>query len=189
MSATYEKYGFYRIDISYVKYLHSIDSQVHYDPSDPQYDRKPYLGIVADIGGHKYCIPLTSGKSRHLNWYNVTEHNYVVYENVVLSEIHPKDVYRRIKNTELYKKIIAVLEIRKMIPICEGLYTYIDFPSENDQDYRNLLEKEYRFLKPLKDKILHKAERLYELQARTGKIKDCYCNFRILEQAFKEYNQ
>ena len=49
------------------------------------------------------------------------------------------------------------------------------------------VEKEYRFLKPMKDTILKKAAELYSKQKATGKIESCYCNFNILEAAYNEY--
>ena len=41
-------------------------------------------------------------------------------------------------------------------PINNQLCTYIDFSNESNQNYKALLEKEYRFLKPLKNTILIK---------------------------------
>jgi protein AbiQ len=130
---------------------------------------------------------LTSAKSRHLGWANISKHNIVIYEMVDKSEIHKKDVCKRIGTTDTYKKIMAVLEIRKMIPINEYLCTFIDFESESDKEYKALLEKEYRFLKPMKDSILKKANEIYLKQKETGVIESCYCNFDILETAYQEY--
>lgn len=52
---------------------------------------------------------------------------------------------------------------------------------------KDLLEKEYFFLKPYRDDILEKAEVLYKRQMSTGIIKPCYCNFKLLEEAYNNY--
>lgn len=186
MEVQFDKFGFYKVNMDYLKFLNSKDSQVFYE-NTVEYEKKPHLGILIGINGMEYCIPLTSAKPRQLGWANVSKHNIVVYEVVTQAELHQNDVYKKIGNTNTYKKILAVLEIRKMIPIDSSLYSYIDFNSVSDLQYQDLLEKEYRFLKPLKPSILKKAEELYNKQKSTGVIESCYCNFNILESAYKEY--
>lgn len=185
MNTEFEKFGFYKVNIDYVKYLSSKDGQVFYDGC-PNYVRKPFLGLLTNVGGYTYCIPLTSAKQRQLNWSNITEHNYIIYENVKHSELHQNDVYKKI-SSELYKKVLAVLEIRKMIPVSIDLCEYIDFNKETDERYKDLLDKEYNFLKPYKNDILEKAESLYNKQIESKVVKSCYCNFKLLEAALKEY--
>ena len=65
-----------------------------------------------------------------------------------------------------------------MIPIDDSLCQYIDFSYENDLTYKDLLEKEYQFLKSLKNDILIKAIDLYDKQIQTNTIKSCYCNLK-----------
>jgi hypothetical protein len=55
MDISYEKYGFYTIDIDYVKYLHSKDTEVFYS-REMGYGKKPYLGLIANLNGFTYCI-------------------------------------------------------------------------------------------------------------------------------------
>ncbi len=188
MEAIYKDYGFYKIDVQYVKYLNSLDSQVYYENS-LNYDRKPYLGLILHLGKYNYCIPITSSKKRHLAWKNVTEHNYLIYEIIQQSEIHLNDIYKQIANTNQFKKILAVLEIRKMIPVDDTVCEHIDFTSIQDLKYKDLLEKEYNFLKPLRLDILKRADVLYNKQIESGQIGIgiCYCNFNILENGFCEY--
>ncbi|WP_338633829.1 type III toxin-antitoxin system ToxN/AbiQ family toxin [Sporomusa ovata] len=185
MDIKYDNFGFYKINIDYVKYLHSKDSQVFYD-NTPDYSRKPYLGLITQLGGYKYCMPLTSAKPRQLGWANITEHNYVIYEYIASSEIHVNDVYKQV-GTDKFKKLLSVLEIRKMIPVDDTLYDFFDFSRIADTKYKDLLEKEYNFLKSFKNDILNKAEMLYHKQINTNNIKPCYCNFKLLETAFSQY--
>lgn len=85
MKLQYKDYGFYKINLDYLKYLHAVDDQVFYK-EDKNYDRKPHLGLLVDIDKYTYCIPLTSAKPRHLGWQNITEHNYIIYEIVGANE-------------------------------------------------------------------------------------------------------
>lgn len=184
MNLQYEEYGFYRIEKDYLEYLHNIDNQVFFKDEE-DYDRKPHLGLLVGIEGYIYCIPLTSSKQRHLNWQNITEHNYVIYEIVNQDELRPRDVYRRFSKEPLkYKKLLSVLEIRKMIPVNNTVVSKIIFDDVEDEDYRNLLLKEYRFLGNYKKQILEKAQDLYSKQKETGIIKSCYVTFDKVEQAY-----
>ena len=179
-------YRFYKVDLDYVKYLHSKDGQVFYK-NDPEYEKKPHLGLLTNIDGYLYCIPLTSRKKTHLNWANVSQHNYVIYEIVEGSELKDGDIYKVHGKTGKYKKILAVLEIRKMIPVDNSLIKYIDFSKVTDLTYKDLLEKEYNFLKPLFPDIATKAKKLYDYQKETKEVKACYCTFETLENAYKTY--
>jgi len=184
----FEKYGFYKIDIDYLEFLHSRDKQVFYSDVE-EYVKKPHLGILTQIGDMKYCIPLTSAKTKHLGWTNTSRHNLVIYEMVNSSSVRKKDICKRIGNTEIYKRILAVLEIGKMIPIKEGLYEYINFNDVENSFYRSLLKSEYRFLKLREQSILKKAVALYSKQKSTGIVEACYCDFEVLEKACNEYSQ
>lgn len=186
MELQYEEYGFYRIDKDYLQYLHSVDDQVFFKDED-EYDRKPHLGLLVGIEGYKYCIPLTSAKKRHLNWQNISEHNYVIYEIVDKEELRPKDIYRKHSKEPLkYKKLLSVLEIRKMIPVNDTIVKKIIFDDVEDEDYRNLLLKEYRFLGNYKKTILEKAIDLYIKQKETGIVKSCYVTFDKVENAYND---
>lgn len=190
MQLQYKDYGFYKIDINYLKYLHAIDDQVFYK-EEKNYDRKPHLGMLVGINGFKYCIPLTSAKPRHLGWQNITEHNYIVYEIVKEDELHKGDIYKKYdKESKTYKKLLSVLEIRKMIPVNEQVIEKIIFDDIEDQNYRNLLLKEYRSLSSYKRQILLKAQELYDKQKETSIVKSCYVTFNRIEKAYNDrFNQ
>lgn len=187
MELQYEEYGFYRINKEYLQYLHNIDNQVFFkDESD--YDRKPHLGLLVGIDNYTYCIPLTSAKKRHLSWQNVSEHNYVIYEIIDKEELHSNDIYKQYSKEPLkFKKILSVLEIRKMIPVNKSIVTKIIFDDIEDENYRNLLLKEYRFLGSYKKAILDKALDLYSKQKETGVVKSCYVTFDKIEEAYNNY--
>lgn len=185
---TNEKCEFFTIDNDYVKELYSNDSEVFYD-NTPNYKNKPYIGILVSSDDYKYFIPLTSAKLKHKKWKNVSKTNYIIFEMVDKSDIRENDIYCEFEHTDTVKKLLAVLEIKKMIPVKDGLYEKIDFSKITDSAYKDLLEKEYFFCKPLLPKITEKAQRLYNEQKRTRKIQDMHCNFSLLERICDNYRK
>lgn len=173
---------FYTIDNNYVKQLYQIDSEVFFEPVN--YDTKPYIGIVIQNGSYPYFIPLTSAKPKHKKWANVTKTNYLIYE-MLPSDFEPIPanwVYSISPNG--IKHILSVLEIKKMIPVPLHYCTPINFLQVADLDYRALLQKEYRFLKPLDTSIQKKANDIYNKQKETGVIIPFACNYAKLEKVY-----
>lgn len=177
---------FYTVDNTYVKQLYQIDTEVFYESSN--YDNKPYVGIIVQNGTYDYFIPLTSAKNKHKKWNNVTKTNYLIYELCPsnLSHIPPDWVYVQNKNN--IKHILSVLEIKKMIPVPEKYYSEIKFSKITDESYRNLLQKEYKFIKPLKESIYTKANTIYKEQKETGIVHNFHCNFSKLEKIYDKCN-
>lgn len=67
--------------------------------------------------------------------------------------------------------------------------TRLVIKDEKDEDYRNLLNKEYRFCEDNEDKILKKAKKINEMvrQNRKQQLTDNSCDFVLLEQAYHAY--
>ena len=187
MNVVFKGFGFYNVDLAYLQYLNKIDSEVRFD-QDKAYDHKPFLGIIVFIEGRDYLIPLTSGKLKHKTWKNVGEAHYLVYEIVSKKDLRPKDIYKPYSPTEVMK-VLAALDIKKMIPVKEGVYSAINFDLLEDKKYADLLEKEYRFCQKIQDGILAKAKQIYFEQKLTGKVHNMYCNFAKLEAACDTYQR
>lgn len=187
MKIEFENLGLYNVDTDYLRYLKSIDSEVQYS-EDKDYTQKPFLGIVVMIDSYSYFIPLTSGKPRHAKWKNVGPAHYLIYEQVKKNELRKKDVYKSISETDALK-IYAALEIKKMIPVKDGLFHGIVFSALGDQKYADLLEKEYRFCQKIQDGILSKVRQIYCEQKETGKVYPMYCDFNKLEVACDTYQK
>lgn len=185
MRVLFQDFGFYNVDIDYLRYLHSIEPEVQFS-EDKDYQQKPFLGIIVLIGSYTYFIPLTSGKPKHSKWKNVGTAHYLIYEQVKKTELRPNDISKSISNVDALK-IFAALDIKKMIPVKDGLYTRIDFSALNDQKYADLLEKEYRFCQKIQNGILLKAHQIYEKQKSTGVVYPIYCNYSKLEAACDTY--
>lgn len=185
MDVRFENLGLYNVDLSYLKYLNSIDSEVQFS-REKDYTQKPFLGIVVIIDTYTYLIPLTSAKPKHIKWKNVGPAHYLIYEQVKKEELRPKDIFKPISDTDALK-IFAALDIKKMIPVHEELCSRITFSELADKRYADLLEKEYRFCQKLQDSILSKVAQVYKGQKETGKVYPMYCDFSRLEAACNQY--
>ncbi len=195
----YSRLTFIKIDINYIKKLYFVDNEVFYN-SDPNYDKKPYLGILINNDGREYAIPLTSAKSKHAAWRDESESNFRIYEIIDIRtvDINNDDIVVDVNESYLlklgvdksnycyYKKrILSILEIKKMVPVKKEFYSLISFDKngldKEDVSRIELMNKEYNFCKKIKDKILKKASRIYDKQMKTGIVKPLYCDFKKLE--------
>lgn len=94
---------------------------------------------------------------------------------------------------ENVKHILSVIDIKKMIPIIEGVYCRINInPEDNDTEemrkYKDLLNKEYIFCLKIIDDVVNKVNKLYSKQISTGKIAKFCCDFKALEKAADTWN-
>ncbi|MCD7711755.1 MAG: type III toxin-antitoxin system ToxN/AbiQ family toxin [Firmicutes bacterium] len=178
-------FGIYNIDVEYLKYLHdNADSEVYF--SSEKYETKPFLGLVLGVGTYTYFIPFTSSKPKHLKWKNVASDHYLIYE-IEDKERLSDDAICKPHGDGKVKHIIAVLDIKKMIPVPEEHYHKVDFSSTENPTYRSLLEKEYYFCQSIQDGIIDKVTKIYKEQKETKAVRRFYCNYATLEKACDEY--
>ncbi len=156
-----KKVKFCRINLDYIKYLHSFDIKVQYnvDASDAYNFRRPYIGIVLKINGFNYFAPLES----------------------------PKDAHKTMKNNTYLLKINkgfnGLIAFNNMIPVKDSEIVNFNFKDE-DEYYKNLLTKQFAFCNANKELIQTKAEKTY---AKVVDKKDPFtcensCNFKLLEE-------
>ena len=107
---------FYTIDIDYIKYLYSYDSEVYLNKQRHDYENKPYVGIIIYNNSIPYFVPLTSAKPKHLKLKNNGADYLVIYENINKTEVHKLDIIKDIGNGET-KKLLSVIDLKKAIPV------------------------------------------------------------------------
>ena len=184
---------FVNIDQNYLQRLHEACSEVYYRPSG--YENKPYIGIMINKDNRKYVIPLSSAKEKHKTWKNVDKECFLVYEMAKRSSMGKNDIWVSAENDNV-KHILSILDIKKMIPIVDGVYSKVDMnPSDGDTDdvkkYKDLLNKEYSFCLKMIDEVIRRANKLYDKQMLTGKVAKFCCDFKKLEKVAEksaEYN-
>ncbi|MBQ4437370.1 type III toxin-antitoxin system ToxN/AbiQ family toxin [bacterium] len=180
---------FISIDQKYLKYLHDFCKEVYYQPVG--YETKPYLGILVEDNGTEYVIPLSSAKEKHKFWKDVDSDRFLIFENCEKSEKAFNGIYTENPDGSL-KHIISVIDLKKMIPIKQSLYSEINLNSSPDDSedmkkYKVLLNIEYSFCIKIIDSVIQKASILYDEQISTGKILNFCCDFKLLEEKSKEY--
>ena len=127
-----EKLTFINIDQNYLEKLHDACSEVYYKPSG--YENKPYIGILINKNDRKYVIPLSSAKEKHKTWKNIDKERYLVYEISKKSCMGQGDIWVEVEDDEV-KHILSVMDIKKMIPIVDGVYSRVNInPEDADTD-------------------------------------------------------
>lgn len=123
---------FINIDQDYLKRLHDVCTEVYYKPRG--YENKPYIGILINKENRKYVIPLSSAKEKHKTWKNVNKECYLIYEYVKKSCMGKNEIWVETEPDNV-KHILSVIDIKKMIPIVDGLYSRVNInDEENDSD-------------------------------------------------------
>lgn len=151
-----QKLEILNIDIQYIEALWEADknekgnSRVYYNPKNPRYGVKPYIGIFVDEETNtKYAIPYTSAKAWHKSFLeedpikgilltqiidtkeiDLTEGNRYKW---VTKPLDPNDSFFQnhpeIKDEEKHnyrKRIKNFLDFERMIPLAKGTYKPID---------------------------------------------------------------
>lgn len=183
------KLTFININQDYLKYLHDACSEVYYKPSS--YARKPYIGILVQEGGIEYVISRSSAKEKHKTWKNVEADRFLIYENCGKSSVSARAICKENGDGSV-KHILSVIDLKKMLPIKDGLYTKVDLTASPDdtvdtRNYKNLMNKEFAFCVKILPQIIQKANKLYEKQMATKKVIKFCCDFRLLEERCREY--
>lgn len=99
-------------------------------------------------------------------------------------------VIRMIEKQQKEEKLLGTLRLNSMIPIYNKDVTKkYDILQEKDIFYKNLLFKEFNFIKENKETIVTKAKKLYTLKVNNSKIPmlNFVCNFKLLEEKSLEY--
>ena len=109
----------YHVSDTYIQYLKQFDERV----PDNKNQKRPYVGIVVEVGGVTYYAPLSSPKPKHLKMKN------------------GKD-FRKIN-----KGVYGAINFNNMIPVPVEELLLIDFNAIQDKQYRRLLQHQYEYIK------------------------------------------
>ena len=175
---------FINVDVEYLKALHESCPKVRY--REKGYDNKPFIGVLVSNEVGDYVIPLSSAKEKHKTWKNAEQERYLIYEIADRFAMGPKDIWVE-ESEDKVKHILSVLDIKKMIPIKEGVYQKTNLNPKNDDTeeekrYKDLLNKEYSFCLKIMDDVIDKANKVYEKQIKSGKVQKFCCDFKVLEE-------
>lgn len=159
------KLNFYIIDDNYISYLSNFDKHIAYNKSE----KRPYIGIVVIVNEHYYFAPLFSPKQKHKTY----------KDNLT---------FFKIVDTKT-KKDLGIIRFSDMIPVPQECVYLLDLKSKS-YGYKRLLSEQYSYINipQNKQKIMDKAEKLYNIVTKNSKnkmskfYKDLSCDFYLLEQ-------
>lgn len=172
----------YNVDLKYIRDLHKSHSKERSNvmSQSPQINKETrcYIGIIVMVEGQKYCIPLTSG-------------NKEKFKNKKSSVDMLKIPDLEHKNENGANKVLAVLNINNMIPVCDSVISKIDLHisyknSHSDNQRKSLMQKELSWCRENSDLIIRRARKVYSLvvdspDKNRNLVRRC-CNFKKLEE-------
>ena len=184
-----DKLEFININQDYLKYLNEYCPEVYYKPIS--YDNKPYLGILINNEGQEYVVPISSAKKKHESWKNIESDRFLIYEKYDRLPDDPNAVCKQLPDGTI-EHLLSVIDLKKMIPVKDGLYTRVNLihsntDSEEIRNYKNLMNKEFAFCLKLLNLMINKVNKIYEKQISSGKIVKYCCDFKLLEEKCKDY--
>ncbi len=154
----------YEIQNDYINYLSEFAPHLFHNKKSSQENERKYIGIVLEINSYKYFAPLSSFKEKHKKM------------NETLDFI-------KIKN-------FAVINLNNMFPVPKTQIINFDIKKVKNKKYKALLQREYRYITIIENKILESAKLLYnyklEHKNKTNLAKRCN-NFLLLEKKSDEY--
>ena len=125
----------YNVANKYVDYLKNFDTKV---PENKD-SKRPFVGVIFTIDGNNFFAPLSSPKSKHLNMKNGAD-------------------FHKINSGHQ-----GAINFNNMIPIPNSELILMDIHAIPDENYRNLLNSQLKFINSNQDVLKKKAEKLYRL--------------------------
>ena len=158
-----------KIDIDYCNYLRKFDNKVPYNSGNKKL--RPFVGILFEVNNVTYFAPLTSPKPKHL-------------------KLKTKIDFIKIDNGKL-----GAINFNNMIPVTEKNILKIDLDkkisNKKEKYYNELLKKQLFWLNRNSSKLINNSKKLYNAyinKTLSKNIKIRCCNFTLLEEKCKEYN-
>ena len=165
------------IEKNYINYLRTFDKFV-LKPEGKDYKKeRKYLGVIFSYNSFDYFIPFSSPDKKD----DYDKDGKIRKSSMV--------VIRMIEKRE-NDKLLGTLRLNSMIPIYDkSVIKNYNIFQENDIYYKNLLFKEFNFVKENEEIIITKAKKLYTLKINNSKIPmlNFVCNFKLLEEKSLEY--
>ncbi|HJA55082.1 MAG TPA: type III toxin-antitoxin system ToxN/AbiQ family toxin [Candidatus Bacteroides intestinigallinarum] len=159
---------FYRIDETYNRFLQQYEKEKRGITKVPNIryseHNKFVFGAVLKIGSINYYVSVSSFNKKQ--------------EANILIRV-PGD----------NQEVKGSLRFNYMIPVPDSCIEKLVIKDIEDEKYRMLLNKEYKFCMNNVEKIQKKANKIYEMVNTNRKqiLTDNSCDFKILEQGYQEY--
>jgi protein AbiQ len=133
---------FYTVSDAYISFLQQFDPKVPNNGGAAYKGRKLYIGVVLEIGGHKYFAPLSSYKAKQ---------DKISSSSCSLFKLHE----RGNENNKL-----GIISLNNMVPVPDSELVLLDLDGQDEQ-YKRMLLKQYEFIKESRDEIARRAAKLH----------------------------
>lgn len=132
----------YEVEPSYIDYLCASEPKMFHNAKSSQFHSRKYVGIVLEVDGFDYMVPLSSYKPKHA---------------------------KMKKNADIvFLEDLAVLNMNKMFPVPRSEYKLFCFNTIKDWKYLDLIHEEQKLISKLQEKILKKARFIYYHKLNNG---------------------
>lgn len=162
---------FYHISTSYINYLKQF--QRHIWDNEEKGRKRPYIGLVLEIGDYKYYAPMTSPKPKHTKIPESIDLKKIIYQN----------------------QLTGVINLNNLIPVQDSDVELVDLNklSVQDSKYHDLLNNQIIIIRKKHAEIIKDSNLIYKIKTRNynGYVnlkKRCY-DFILLEKKCSEYNK
>lgn len=167
----------YSVSDRYINYLRQFDNKVYDNKENMRTNSRKYLGIVLKINNLNYYVPLSSPKQSDFN------------KNKIRKSIIPiiRITSSMLNSTSLELK--GTLRLGNMIPVPKSELILYEPQSEENKNYKILVEKELEFINQNLNLIKKYAQIIYNQKTKNYNVS--YINnvvdFKLLEQKCIEF--
>lgn len=176
-----EELKVYSVSDRYIEYLRKYEPDVYSNKLDNRIHTRKYIGVVIELAGYKYYIPMSSPKETD---YQVAGDGKVIKKSIV------PIIRMVVKNTKGEKELKGTLRISHMIPVPEAELELYDLDNESDVEYKDLVQNEVVFIRKQGERIAANAQLLYKqkrLNDQTAGYVKSALDYSALEKLCDEY--
>ena len=145
---------FFVITDRYIDYLSGKNPHVMSNKAGVRTYHRKYIGILAELGGFKYFVPLSSPKSADYDKSGAIKRDSLI------------KMYMRSK-----KVLYGTIRFNYMIPVPPEELQEFTVNDEGDLRYKILMQSELIFIRANRDKIEKSAARIYRMRKSYNKEK------------------
>ena len=161
---------FYDVDVDYINYLKKSDLEKRGFTRVPDIkynnERKMVCGVVLEINGFKYYVPISSYKKKQNN-------------NLLI-----------VLNDDAYNKVKGSLRFNFMFPVFDDCLSRRDFSKEKP-GRAEFLRRQWVYCNSIESDIRKMADETYNavIEKRDKDLVHASCDFKLLEVAASQYKK
>lgn len=145
---------FFIISDSYIDYLSKHNPHVMSNKAGIRTYHRKYIGILTELDGYKYFVPLSSPKPQDYDTKGNIKHDSLI------------KMYMRSKNV-----LYGTIRFNYMIPVPESELQEFTVNTEGDFKYKILMQSELMYIRAHRQKIEDSAIRLHRMRKTYDKEK------------------